>query len=697
MGILKIQNDFTHGELDRRLFARADLGVYNKAAQQLRNVVIIPQGGARRRFGTLYVNEINESAGRYAIRGFEYAVDIHYLFLLEPEKLTIFRDDQQVFSTVTPMPWTGKQLINNAIEFTQTTNLMIITNQDFAPVQISRGDADDQWSILSVTFKNPPTSPLKGVDYSAFNFSLGDVTIGQDRILNCDNPIFGPEFVGGIFRAVGPPTSAVRIGVARITEFTDTQNVKVDIISTFDDSLKTSPGPGIKGSNVDLEIPSLTITFGWPRAATFYEGRLWFGGTRSEPAGLFGSVVNDFFNFDTGTGEDDESIQIDMATEFPVTIKYLLGDKSLQVFTNRTEYVAMQPERSALTPTNISIIPQSSYGIATIEPITLDNQTFYVARGSKRVMGFGYNATGIAYQSSYISVLSPDLIRTPIAVTTIQGSTTDDADYLIYANTDGTLAIFQSLKEENVAAWSLSYLEDEIADAKFQRLTTVGDTIYSIVERADPNAFLVTEFGEAIVTENNEEILVSQSVIHELVKFSFDAYSDSAVQIKYTIPTKIITGLDHLNDKTPAIRGEFNRGDGFFVLKPADGTPQVVTNGQIELAHEVETVEVGLGFISIVQPMPVEILAQIGPTLYIPKRLIRIFVDFYESVGIFVNGSLIPYWNLYQQVLDEPPPITSDIFEFKNLGGWDRRQAPILTQPNPMPFTILGVGYEVEI
>lgn len=696
MGILKIQNDFTHGELDRRLFARSDIEVYSKAAQELTNVVIIPQGGARRRFGSLYIQSIDETAGRYEIRGFSFSPTVNYLFLLEPEKLTILKDDVVVATITVGIPWTAQHLILRQLEFTQTTNLMIITNEDFIPVQISRGADDTQWTVLNITFKNPPTTPFVGKDYSDFNFTLSEVSIGQDRTLTSDTDIFAVNFVDGIFRAVGPPTSAVRIGVARIKGFLlNPKEVVVDIVSTFDDSLKTAPG--IKGSNVDLEIPAVSATFGWPKAATFYEGRLWFGGTKAQPSLLFGSVVNDFSNFDTGTGDDDESIQINIASEFPISIKYLLGDKSLQIFTNRAEFAAPQENERALTPTNISLRTQTSNGISNVEPITLDNQTFYVTRGAKRVMGFSYNNVGASYQSVYVSVLSPSTIRNPEFVTTIQGSATDDADYLIYSNEDGTLAIFQSLKDENVAAWTLSELEDEVADAKFQSLATVADTVYCILERADPVAFLVTENQEPIITEDDDEILVSQEVLHELVKFSFDAYTDSGIQQKYGTATTTITGLDHLDGKKPAIRGEFQRGEGFFVLQPAKGTPDIVIGGSIELEHSVEVVEVGLGFTSTVQPMPVELLAQQGPTLYIPKRLIRIMVDFYESVGIFINGSLIPYWELGPDVLDKPPPITSDLFEFKNLGGWDRRQAPILTQPNPMPFTILGIGYEVEI
>lgn len=55
---LKRQNRFTAGELEPQLIARNDGDYYYAGADKLRNVVVIPEGGAKRRMGSISINEI---------------------------------------------------------------------------------------------------------------------------------------------------------------------------------------------------------------------------------------------------------------------------------------------------------------------------------------------------------------------------------------------------------------------------------------------------------------------------------------------------------------------------------------------------------------------------------------------------------------------------------------------------------------
>ena len=53
---------------------------------------------------------------------------------------------------------------------------------------------------------------------------------------------------------------------------------------------------------------------GYPAAVTFHENRLCFGGTIAEPDKIWMSQLGKFFNFDVGTAQDTESIQLVAAT-----------------------------------------------------------------------------------------------------------------------------------------------------------------------------------------------------------------------------------------------------------------------------------------------------------------------------------------------------------------------------------------------
>lgn len=710
MGLFMVQNDFSHGELDRKMFARADLAVYNKSAQRLRNVVVIPQGGARRRFGSKFVQTIVQNTGRYMLIEFQFNAAVNYLFMLEPGELTIFFKDPETgitsevahFSSPTSyLPWTSDDLLDRSIRFTQTTNLIVIMG-NFQPSEIKRVSHPSTWSIARFNVKNPPTRSypdlFEGVNLKNANFKLTSSDPGAGRTLTSTGAaIFTSEFVGGIFNAIGPPQGLGRIGVARITQLNNSSQVVVDVLSEFDESVAST---GVTGTNVGLSVPAFSAQRGWPVSGTFYLGRLWFGGTKggSKPDSdlaqdVFGSVVNDFENFDTGVGDPADSIQAPIKSKNTNIIRFLVADKTLQVFTDSAEFATPQDNEVALTPGNIAIRPQTSEGIENVEPVVLDGQTFFVARGGKNIHAYSFSVNTLSYLSPDISVLSPSLIRNPVDSAVLKGSSTDDANYLMFVNGDGTLAVFQSLVAENVAAWTLSELEDDVREAKFQRITQVGDTIYAIIERVDATLSLTTEIDDfPILTEDDEEILVEEASVHELIELSFDVFTDSTSRQTFDTPTTVIDGLDHLNDKTVQVRGETTSGAGFYVF-----AEDVVINGRITLNTPVVTVEVGLGFTPIIQPMPVEIATQSGSTLYTPKRLTRAYVDFYESIGIFVDGVLVPYLQFGTEVLDQAPQPKTGFEEITFSNGWGARQAPTITQTVPAPMTILGVGYEVEI
>lgn len=666
MGALLIQNDFTHGELDRRLFSRVDLAIYNKAAQQLRNVVVIPQGGARRRFGTEFIFDAGTiTEDEYRLDDFEFTDTIAYLLFYDNLRVRLLRDDIKVGPDVVT-PYTGAMLKNKTVKAAQTHNEMVIVEPTVAPRKLTINTGTDTGTLSTITFRNLPAYDFGDTNYDGFTFTLGSATIGSTT-LTSSSAVFTADHVSGLFISIGADTST-RNGVARITGFTSSTQVSVEVISDFGSTTSF-------GFSSFLGESAWNATRGFPSTVTFYEGRLWFGGTKELPQTIFGSVVNDFFNFDEGTGLDDQAIVLTMATNSVNTIRHITGDKSLQVFTSTGEFSVPQLNENPLTPSNVSLRKQSSNGADTTSPVLLDNQTFFVRRGGKGVMSFDYNNESAGYRSRDVSILSPQLIRNPGDSAALKGSTTDDANYLFMTNeTDGTLAVYQSLFEEAVSAWTLSNTQGASGAHKFKRVQEVQDNIYFLV--------------------NREINSVEKTYIEKL---NFSKFTDSTNSQSFGVATTVISGLSHLEGETVRVRGETTAGQGFFVLDD-----QVVAGGQITLETGVFTVEIGLNFNPVIQPMPVNIVTQIGDAIYVPKRLTRFFIDFYQSTGVFVEGDLIP-WRLFDPTgtdftaTDSPPQTFSEVVEYNNLGGWDVRQAPIITQPDPLPMTILGIGYEVEL
>ncbi len=656
MGSLIIQNDFTHGQWDETLINRTDLSLYNSAAKLLRNVAVKPQGGVKRRFGTKFIDNVGIADDNIQIEGFEFSETSAYLLVFTDNLLTIYKDDVIDHTEVTT--YSGTQLSNRELRFAQTSTptgvLMVIVHKDHPPKNLFRDAADTTWTFIDAIFKNFPGSDFNDVDYNSTTFILNKLLSGEVGTISASSAVFSAEFVDGYFIGVGSGLTDFT-GIAKIIGFNSTTSVDIEVLQTFGNGYKT---PGIKGRYILLQKPSFSTNKGWPRTVAFYQSRLVFGGTRDLPQSIFMSWVNDFFNFNVFVGEPSNAIQVTIGSSEVDKIQHIISDRSLQIFTLNSEFAVPQGLDDAVTPDNISLTKQSSNGTTTVNPRVFDNQTVYVKRSGQGVQAFVFNESVRAYNSEDISIFSTSLIRSPVDSAIFNGSIDEDSNYYFLVNDDGTLAVFQSLREQHVSAWSITNTGEETPD-KFLRVTQVGDTLYFVIKRD-----------------------IQGSIEYYLEKMDWNLLIDSSINFSFPVDVSSLTGLDHLNNRVVSVIG-----DGFIL------EDEVVSAGSIQLSSPSKNITVGLKFLSEIETFPVNA----GSSGYIPKRIPRVFIDFVDSLGITVNGTIIPYLVFGDATLTQPTPLQTEIFEYLNLEGWPRRDTVKITQSEPLPFNIIGVGYEVEV
>lgn len=679
MGFLTVQNDFTHGEFSPRLVARSDITLYKKAASKLRNVLVIPEGGVIRRFGTTTIDKLGNQGSpiaenEYRLGQFQFDEQTNYLLIFTDALLRIYINDLLLVTVVSPYDGTEVQ----SIKFAQTTNSLVITHPDFQPRELFR-DATDQtiWTLQAITFTFLPVHDFFQGTYDAQTFTLSLATVGTGRTLTITAGTFvlTDAFIGGAFVAGGANVDEP-IGYARITAVASAVSATVDIVIAFGATAAAGTDVAIaEKAWSDLEADS-SGDRGWPVSVTFYQDRLYFGGSRSLPQTLFGSQVGDFIDFEVATGEDDEAIITQLSSNTINDIKHIVSDRSLQIFTFSSEWTPPQLENDPLTPTNISVRKQTNKGTTDVEPVSLDNVTFYVKRGGKGVIAYQFSNDNQAYNSEDISILSSDLIRNPVDSAVLSNSTREDADYLFLCNEDGTLAAYQTLQAQDVSAWTLQETFDRKGEseilANFKRVVSVGDNIYFLINR--PN--VDNTFGPF------------------LEKLNFDVFTDATISQTFGSPVKVISGLDDLEGQTVQVRGD----DFVFPDK-------VVTSGQIDLTDDiapdsdgVSSADVGLGFNTEVSSLPIVIATSSGETNYVPKRVNRVFINFFESLGVSVNGIPIPNLEFNDtftiDCLQESCPPQTGV-EQVYIQGWEISPTVSITQDKPLPMTILAVGFEV--
>jgi len=395
-----------------------------------------------------------------------------------------------------------------------------------------------------------------------------------------------------------------------------------------------------------------SATRGWPKTVAFFEQRLWFGGSQSRPQTLWASQIADFYNFDVETGEDDDAIDVTLDTNQINGIVALMPSRHLQIFTIGGEfYIASSP----ITPANIAVKNQTKFGSASVPPINIDGATLFLDYGQSSVREFVYSWEEEAYTSNSATLLASHLISTPVDMGARRGTSTEDANYVYVVNTDGTMAVFNTLRAQQVAGWTKWETSGTI-----EAITVEGSTVWFAVKRT-----------------------INSATVYYLEKADSDTYTDANKSQTQSSSTTV-SNLAHLNGQSCRVRA-----DGAIM---ADATP---SSGSITLARAGVAVEVGLDYDVTIKTMPITSMFGDGSILTNYKRVIRVVADMYESLGVYVNGTLLPDRQLGEGVLDTTPASFTGIKELY-LTGWTRLAQVEITQTDPQPFTLLGLVVEVE-
>ena len=679
MTIWSFQSSMSRGELDPRLAGRIDIQAYYNGLKTASNVLTIPQGGGKRRPGQEY---LGAALGDGRLERFEFNTSLSYLLVFTDLKMQIYKEG--VLQTNISgsgndwidTPWTLEQIPD--FDYIQSVDVVIITHEDIEPRTISRF-ADDDWVIDTIPIINTPqhdyndaSSPvavseiqrltLSGgyADGDTFKIALEGI-VTEEITFNLNDPDDTAAQITEQLQIL-PNTGATGIST---TVFSSPRGYEITFAGSSANPWKLVTTQAITASG-DIANNTSTATReqvgtartedvwsstrGWQRTCTFHEGRLYFGGSRSRPATVWGSNVNQFFNFNEGRARDDELISATLDTDQLNVIEGIFSNRSLQIFTSGAEFYVRE---SPVTPATVAVVPQTHLGTRRVRPVSIDGITLFVQRTGKVINQFVYVNEFQSNQTRPVTSLSPHLINNPTEMVTSQGTETSDANYVYILNETGSLTVFNTLISEDVQAfttWTSGFIES---------VTVVSDRLYLLVRR-----------------------VVDGQTVYYIEIESATALTDSAV-IQNTPSTDTITGLDHLEGETVDVK--------------ADGSYQgefVVSGGQVTITREADIIEAGLPYTPIIETMPLNIGLQNGPNAASKKRIVRCALHLFESNGIIVNGERITDKTIGQDQFDAPTPQTG--FKRIFLLGWSLEAKVTITQTTPMPMTILSIGLEVK-
>ena len=219
----------------------------------------------------------------------------------------------------------------------------------------------NNWSLEQISFKNVPTFDFKR-NYDNLTFQPAAKT-GNTTLTSSGN-LFTEAYVGGVFKG--------NDGIAKITGINSQTVARIRVIKDFKDI------SAIPGNLSFLGEPAWSSTRGYPKTCAYYQSRLIFGGTSTIPNGVWGSRINEVYDFDDSERLDDSAISWYPSTGFSNQIVDLTSANSLIVHTDSGSYSSPVFSDAPITPTNFSLTEQNKDGVADMPATFVDNQIMYV-------------------------------------------------------------------------------------------------------------------------------------------------------------------------------------------------------------------------------------------------------------------------------------------------------------------------------
>lgn len=653
--IIDIQNSFTSGELDPKLIARDDVKAYDAGLTTALNVVVLPQGGVKRRPGLKYITELGGSPENgIRLVAFEFNTSDAYLLAFTNLRMYVIKNGV----LQTNIAGSGNDYLTTTITsaqlsemcWVQSADTLIVTQEDMVPKKITR-TSDTAWTITDVTFTFNPQHAftLTIENTSAAGTLTPSGTEGKIDLTTQHAYWSASDDIGSYVNIIG----GTQFGRAKIVDIESTTKAQALVEIPFFNTTAIA--------NADWEHETgYEDTFsgsrGYPRTATFHQGRLFFGGSKSRPSTIFASRVNAFFDFNPGESLDDDAFTATLDTNQLNSITDILSANYLQIFTTGGEFFAPQDFSDPLTPSNFIAKLQSSHGSKeSIRVQNISGSTIYIQRQGKALNEYIYDRGGDGYLTSQISLLSSHLLNTPIDMSIRKATSTDEGDRLLVVNNDGTCAVYTLLRDQNIVAGT-----QFTTDGSFLNVGTVVDDQYVAVKRTinSVDKYYIELFDEAFTVDSGLAGGAASSV-----------------------------ASGHLNQKTIKVIG-----DGVMQADVTGGASSITFASATSTSYQV-----GLDYTVTIKTLPIEPSIQGYASLRgFKKRVLEVNAFLNETQNLTINGNTIPIRAFGTDNLDVAVPEFTGTKTLHGILGFSLTGQITIGQSAPLKLHLLGMDYKVS-
>jgi len=349
------------------------------------------------------------------------------------------------------------------------------------------------WTLSAIAFANVPTYDFdhtylnKNYIFTPSAIAAGNGTITATAAAGIVLPaagFFTAANIGGIFSGSS--------GIIRIASVTPNGlSATGSIVNSFPGALTP-----ITGDLCYIGVPAWSDTRGWPRCAGMFQGRLVMAGTAEIPNGQWLSVINELYDFDESQTLSDNAIASYPASGAISYIKAITSARSLLVHTSTANYSTQIQNEVAIIPQNYMLIEHNKFGVGNVQPAYIDNQLLFIDSSGNNVINMCWDFIQGNYVTNNISIAASTLIRNPVDMSAFSEPKYLDGFYVLFINGDGTLCILQTLKEEDILAFSLS-----------------NTSTYLSIDQSNSYAATPSSYLKVVASQNRCWMLVSREIV----------------------------------------------------------------------------------------------------------------------------------------------------------------------------------------
>ncbi len=460
------------------MYGRTDHVKYQNGCKEVTNFLIIPQGGLTRRPGFQYIAAAKNADKKCRLIPFQFSITQAYVLEFGDSYIRFYKDGGQIVDPNTlavievSSPWDEGEIFN--LTFVQSADQMFIAHPDHAPRVLSRTSHTD-WTLSEFEYRNGPFRARNTTD-TTLSVSA---TTGTGLTMTASADVFSPGHVGVLFKleeqdlgeyeqweaaegytsgdhvlnngriyeaqntesagpqppvhtegtqADGGGSDHVKwkylhsgFGIVKITQYISPTEVLCDVqeVTTGVDAVlpeTVTPSGTAHTSTTKWSEGAWSDIRGYPRAIAFFEQRLVFGGTSTDPQQIWASQINDFPNFLEGTLDTDAySYVLTSGTgkSRPVNaVKYLTAGRTLIAHTTGGETVVSSSDlNGVVTPSNITARNQTDVGAGSAQPVAVDSVVLTGSRSNRRLHEILFSFEQDRYVSPDLTILADHITK----------------------------------------------------------------------------------------------------------------------------------------------------------------------------------------------------------------------------------------------------------------------------------------------